>query len=755
MRLETSQPRRPIGPHGLAMLAFAAVIGALLGRECGIVGVGAAGALAVLAVRAGFPGAALALTAALGAVPASPNGINSMPGSPHAGAARTTRLVRIDGIVVGPILPDRATGRLRFSLRPGGGGTPLRCRATLGRGEHAPRPGDRIRGPALLRQGDAEPVAEVVLAALSIQASGAPGTWPTQVRLACEAALSRHVGGEAGAVAAHLVLGRGPRLADDLVEAHRATGLAHLLAVSGAHASMLAVMLAAAYAAVRGRDPWQARRFRRVSTVLLLGYGAVTGFEPPVLRALAAWCVVAFAGAHGRRPTVGATLAAPALLTALLSPRDLLSVSFTLSYAAVIGLAVAGAFRRPDGARDRVGLAFRASLFAMAATTPFTLAWFGQLSPWTLVGTPLLAPLVTVMLALGVTTCALAFTAPPLAACAGAVLAFLTDGYAAAVRTFALLPGAPVPATVVPSAACLLAAVLAAVAWLCFRPTRTGFLVACTLLSVPHFVPGAGGIPAHRITLAAVGHGQAAVGHLPGGRSLVVDCGSRVDARRAVDAALDALSPRRTVDLLVISHADADHIGGAVALSRRAAIRTVVLPAELRGSPVDKALRARVESVSFLAPGEEIVALDASVRVFAPRVPVGAARNDRSLWTEIRAHGLRVVLPGDADATSIRAAIRVLPGGPVTALVLPHHGRGDPAAIDALVAHLEPGTCLASSGDVPTETRRLAALGMPVLSTAEHGDLHVQLAAPGTDAHGLVTASVPARLRADSGIATR
>ena len=743
-----------MGPHGLAMLAIAAVFGALLGRECGIVGVGAAGALAVCAVRAGFPAAALALTAALGAVPTSPRDLGSSSGVPHS-ATTSTRLVRIDGIVVGPILPDRATGRLRFSLRPAGGVTLLRCRGTLGRGEGAPHPGDRIRGPALLRRGDAEPVAEIVLAAMSVQASGSPGTWPTRVRLACESALSRHVGGEAGAVAAHLVLGRGPRLADDLVDAHRATGLAHLLAVSGAHASMLAVMLAAAYAAVRGRDPWQARRFRRVSAMLLVGYGAVTGFEPPVLRALAAWCVVAFAGAHGRRPTVGATLAVPALLTALLFPQDLLSVSFALSYAAVIGLAVAGAFRRPEGPWDRVGLAVRASLFAMAATTPFTLAWFGQLSPWTLIGTPLLAPLVTVMLALGVTTCALALAAPPLAACSGSALAFLTDGYAAAVRTFAQLPGSPVPATVVPSGACLLAAVLAAVAWLCFRPTRVGFLVACTLVSVPHFVPGAGGAPAHRITLAAVGHGQAAVGHLPDGSSLVVDCGSRVDARRAVDAALDALSPRRTVDLLVISHADADHIGGAVALSRRATVRSVILPAELMGGPVANALRSRVASVSFLAPGEDIAALDGAVRVFAPRVPVGAARNDRSLWTEIHAHGLRMVLPGDADAVAIRAAIRVLAAGPVTALVLPHHGRGDPDAIDALVEHLEPRTCLASSGDTPTETRRLAALGMPVLSTAEHGDLHVHLAAPGTAAHGLVTASVPARLRADSGVATR
>ncbi len=735
------RPRPLFAPTGLVRAAFFAMAGALLGRELGILGVGLAGALALGGVRVGLSTAILALPAALGAVP------RVHGTAPIDGLGSAPRLVRVSGVVDGPVLPDHARGRVRFWLRPVGGGLPLHCRASLQRGEESPTPGDSIRGPALLVTGRHGPTAEVVSGALSRTPAAAAAAWPTRVRLACEAALARHVRGEAGDVAAHLVLGRGPRLADDLVDAHRSTGLAHLLAVSGAHASMLAMMLAAGYAAARGRDPWMATGFRRTSAVLLLGYGAVTGFEPPVLRALAAWCVVAFAAAQGRRPSVAATLAVPALLTACWCPDDLLSISFALSYAAVIGLAIAGAFRRPASAWDRVRLAARASLFAMAATTPCTLAWFGQLSPWTLVGTPILAPLVTAMLALGVSTCALAALAPPLASVTGALLAFLTDGYAAAVRSFAVLPGAPVPALVVPSSLCLGAAVLAGLAWLCWRPTRAGFLTACALASVPHFVPGAGGVPDPRVVLAAVGHGQVAVAHLPDGHTVVVDCGSRIDPRRATDAAIRALAPRRSIDLLVVSHGDADHVGGVAALVRNVVLHRAILPEELRGGGLARSLAARGVDVTYLGPGQEVWAFDGAVHACAPRLAGASTRNDRSTWTEIRAADVRVVLPGDADAPAIRAMLRELEPGPVTALVLPHHGRGEREPIDALVTHLGPTICLASSGDVPDHAVRLRVQGTPVLSTAEHGDLIVHLAATDSPRHGLVEASVPARIQ--------
>ena len=57
----------------------------------------------------------------------------------------------------------------------------------------------------------------------------------------------------------------------------------------------------------------------------------ITHFCAPVFVFLAG-------SACGRRVPVTAVLALPAILTAILTPRDLLGVSFNLSYAAVLGL---------------------------------------------------------------------------------------------------------------------------------------------------------------------------------------------------------------------------------------------------------------------------------------------------------------------------------------------------------------------------------------------------------------------------------
>ena len=63
-------------------------------------------------------------------------------------------------------------------------------------------------------------------------------------------------------------------------------------------------------------------------------------------------------------------------------------------YAAVAGLALAGG-PRDEGHLERWLLApIRASMWATLTTAPLTLFWFGQIAPWTVVLTPLLAPLV-------------------------------------------------------------------------------------------------------------------------------------------------------------------------------------------------------------------------------------------------------------------------------------------------------------------------------------------------------------------------
>jgi competence protein ComEC len=345
------------------------------------------------------------------------------------------------------------------------------------------------------------------------------------------------------------------------------------------------------------------------------------------------------------------------------------------------------------------------------------------------------------MLALGI-VCALCGVAlPVLAALPAAPLGFLTEGYTAAVRLLATLPGAPIQAPLAPSPLLVAGYALLGVALVVVRPRRGSLALACVLASAPHFV---GPVPAAApaLTLGAVGHGQAAVARLSDGAALVVDCGNLNDPRRAVREVLDALGPRRRIDHLVLSHGDADHAGGVSGLATRVPIAAAVLPVELRGSPLARTLAARGTALQFARPGEQLRP-HPEVLVIAPAVGPRAARNDRSLWTLVEVGGQRVVLPGDAEAEGIRAALRELPDGPTTALVLPHHGRGPAASFERLLDELRPGLALVSTGGAAPMAAAVHARGIPLLSTYEHGALRLELDGPARVSAARPRQSVP------------
>jgi len=686
---------------------------ALLAREWGVPG--AAVALVAITLwtlhRGGWGPAVVAFPVALAALP--PLGETGAIADPPPARGP----VRLAGTVTEVYRSDPVERQTAFRLRRGG--TSVRCAVDAALDLHA---GDRVRGVGC---SDGAGWVRSTADQLAITA-GPPGLRRlcTTLRRGARDAILARLPGEPGRLVAGLVLGRGPRLPEDLVTAHRATGLTHLLAVSGAHISMLAFLLGALWIG-SGRLPLQRAGFRTVCTVVLLVYGGVTGFDPPVFRAVAAFLLAVWAqtAGGGRLPSLLTLLAVPAILTALLDPMGLLGVSFSLSYAAVYGLSLAGSW--PHGRRlAQLAATVRASFWALVMTAPLTLHWFGQVAPWTLLGTPLLAPLVAALLAGGLLVAATSPWAPGLADLLAGPLGVAAQTYCDLVRTLARLPWSPVLADAAPdrwtwaATGCCAVAVVAALR----SPRRRAFW-ASTCLCIPFFVDPGHGI--EHITVD-VGHGQACILRTTG-HTVVVDCGSLRSPGRAARRVADALGTSRRVDLLVLTHGDRDHTSGVPDLVSRVPVAAIAAPAEMRGHrDLTRADRLGIP-IRWLAPGECVEALP-GFTVWCPDVP-GAARNDRSLWLRADLGGLTALVPGDAEEAGIRAALAagfVTEASPaVDVLLLPHHGRPN-AMLDALLAAVRPRAAAVSAapGDGLTDLgQRLADRGIPVRSTALHGTI--------------------------------
>ncbi|MCB9877065.1 MAG: ComEC/Rec2 family competence protein [Planctomycetes bacterium] len=700
-------------PLGAAVAA--AVPAALLAPRClPLAALWAAGALllALWSARPVCRAGLAALPALLAAVPRPTAAPPIATPGPVAVAGIVARVVNV------PLL-----GHSRVTLQPEAAGVHLLFTAQVDL-----CPGDRVQVLAH-RAAPIAPGHAPGLHAVTATLRSRPGPWSlpraaAALRAAMERALLRLVPGEHGAMLATLVLGRGTRPSPALAAAHRDTGLSHLLAVSGAHAAMLAMLLGWSS---RGRRLGASRRRALTVMLLLFAYGGVAGGEPPVLRALLAFALAALAARRGRPFGAAPGLLLPALVTCIVQPDALLGPSFLLSYAAVVGLALGLRGRPGEGFFGWLGDALRASVWATLCTAPLTLWFFGQLAPCTILLTPLCAPLVAAMLLLGLIAGALGACATPLAVPLGPLLEGLAAVYAAIVHAADALPGTPIHAPCRPPwwSVALFAASSAAL--VLHRPSRRRAAVAIALGCAPWFLPPP--LRPHAgLQLFAVGHGQAALLVTDRGDQVVVDCGSLHGATLAA-AAIDGALDRRRIDLLIVTHDDQDHHNGVPPLLARVPVTAALLPAAMRDSALDLALRRHGADVQFAAAGAVLRPLP-DLESFVPALPPDAADNDRSLWLSGRVAGTRVLLTGDAEATGIAAALIAGFAGPSEVLVLPHHGRPNDLAAQLLAA-VRPSACLASAAREDGET----ALGR--LARRSGADLWV------TGLHGTITLRGP------------
>jgi len=546
------------------------------------------------------------------------------------------------------------------------------------------------------------------------------------LRRRLERELLRLVPGDLGALLSTLTLGRATATSSGLTQAHQGTGLSHLLAVSGAHAAMLAFLLGLGGNRRQRLSPGRLRTSFALGALLV--YGAITGAEPPVFRSVIAFGLAMLAVATGRPLSLWTALLLPALLTTLWQPAALTSASFLLSYAAVFGLSLAGSTGEGRLARW-VYAPLWASVWATLLTAPLTLYWFGQLAPWSIALTPILAPLVAFLLLGSLLASSLACLVPALASPLAWLLEPAAALYAAIVQLADTLPGTPIHAPAAPPAWALGLAGLLAAGTVLRWPQRRGIAAAAVLCCLPYFVPLQPPNPP-TLQLLAVGHGQAAIARLPGGAQVAIDCGSQQVPLRAARRMVQHL-PVRRLDLLVITHGDHDHTSGLPWLLQRVAVPRAVLPDVLRTSPVAALLASQSIAVQWLAPGDRLQPLP-GLEVHAPRLASTASANDQSLWVHLDLGSTTALLTGDAESAGINAAMAQGFVRPVDLLVLPHHGRPTPWA-RALLAAARPLACFASAATADGETAlgaEVRSAGSDLWVTGLHGDLELRATSP-------------------------
>ncbi len=146
-----------------------------------------------------------------------------------------------------------------------------------------------------------------------------------------------------------------------------AAGLAHILALSGLHVGLIALIIGIAL------YPIQALGYNRVrlaiTIILLWLYAVITGMSPSVTRAVIMATVYISGLMLQRRHSSMNALCFAALLILALSPMSLYSVGFQLSFAAVISILLFTEYLNPMHRRHRIGYYLSSMMCVSIAAT--------------------------------------------------------------------------------------------------------------------------------------------------------------------------------------------------------------------------------------------------------------------------------------------------------------------------------------------------------------------------------------------------
>ncbi len=524
-----------------------------------------------------------------------------------------------------------------------------------------------------------------------------------------------------------LTIGKRDEITEQQWEVFRKTGTVHLLAISGLHIGLISGLcyFLILSAGIR-MSVSSAHNLAAIFAIsIALFYSALAGFSIPTQRALLMLSIAMISLLWKRNITPVNTLSLTLICVLLFDPLAVLSAGFWLSFLAV-GLIIYVI----SGRLSRVGYwqgTLKIHLVTALGLSPLLLLYFQQISIIAPIANFVLVPVISLVV---VPLCLLAvislFVSSALSQFLFTLINNILDGLWLVLSELAELSFATL---IIPAPPLYVLFLSISGILILFSPKglparHLGLILLLPLVFTDKNRPESAEVV---MTLLDVGQGLSAVIETKN-HVLIFDTGAKYSKKSDMGQSVVIPFLRSkgidTVDTLLISHADNDHIGGANSIIRLSHVKQI-----LTSDP--DALKQHSPQLCQVGQSWEWDQINFSI--LSPFQNIFSSKNNNSCVLKVATKQQAILLTGDIEYEAEEWLVNNVQDLESEILIAPHHGSKTSSSL-AFLKQINPKTILIPSGylnrfSFPHQQvlKRYQKINAKVLNTAQNGALIVKM----------------------------
>ncbi|MBW1644247.1 MAG: DNA internalization-related competence protein ComEC/Rec2, partial [Deltaproteobacteria bacterium] len=595
------------------------------------------------------------------------------------------------------------------------------------------------------------------------------------------------------------------QIPQDLRDAFNRSGVGHLLAISGLHIGIVATVAFMIFSWMLSRfklflfNAWVKQGAAILSFMPVLAYGLLSGMAPSTQRAVIMVGVFLMTFLFEREHDLMNTLALAAMLILIVHPPSVFSISFQLSFSAVLSIiyGLSKVHKRPaflsDGQKkslftgiiSKLFSFFLVSFFAIVGTLPLVMLYFNQASLIGIFANFLIVPIIGFIV---VPTGLFSVFLYPISSEAASWFLYISGAVLSKaislVNLFSNLPFAAVK-TVTPSyfEICCYYILMWALLNLKRARSETSEIEksdftgkTARVLAVVVVLAFVGDIcywlnvrflnKDLRVTVIDVGQGSSALLELPGGYCILADGGGFYD-NSVFDMGARVIAPFlwrkkiKAVDTLMLSHPNSDHLNGLIYIARHFNVKSVWANGEKRNTLGYKKFMKIIKEENIDMPGFKDMPRTCKINGVALEILYPKRdfldKRKKEKWRDTNNNSLVVkadfgkysfLLPGDIMKRAERELVSMAGENLAsTVLVVPHHGSRS-SNTGLFLDKVNPEYVIISSGwknrfhfPHPSVLKRYTGLGCEIFRTDINGAITITTGGHSLDIRPYITGS--------------